>query len=77
MLQYGADRVARYLRVDAGDGRQTGAELAAALDARHEPTPGRASVFSRFLRHLAYLELPRPPRRLPELHWFPPTGAGR
>lgn len=76
VLQYGVDRVARYLRVDAGDGTQTGVELLSRLDARHEPTPA-AVVFSRFLRHLAYLELPASTTALPELHWFPSTGAGR
>ncbi|MGW4501764.1 hypothetical protein ACWENR_24530 [Micromonospora sp. NPDC004336] len=76
VLQYGVDRVARYLRVEVGDEASTGAELLAAMDARHEPTPA-AVVFSRFLRHLSYLELPGSSTPLPELHWFPATGAGR
>ncbi|MEH1102814.1 hypothetical protein V6V16_27015 [Micromonospora sp. CPCC 205561] len=76
LLQYGADRVARYLRADLADGAGTAGELLAALDARHEPTPA-AVVFSRFLRHLSYLELPGSTVPLPELHWFPATGAGR
>ncbi len=76
VLQYGVDRVGRYLRVDVGDGVSTGAELLRRLDGRHEPTPA-AVVFSRFLRHLAYLELPGTDRPIPELHWFPATGAGR
>ncbi|KAB1161601.1 hypothetical protein F6X68_03775 [Micromonospora sp. AMSO12t] len=76
LLQYGADRVARYLRVDVGAGVDTARELLAALDGRHEPTPA-AVVFSRFLRHLSYLELPGSAVPLPELHWFPATGAGR
>ncbi|MEU6077608.1 hypothetical protein [Micromonospora sp. NPDC047074] len=76
LLQYGADRVARYLRVDLAAGADTAGELLAALDARHEPTPA-AVVFSRFLRHLSYLELPGSTAPLPELHWFPATGAAR
>ncbi|MFG3698029.1 hypothetical protein ACGF5C_08925 [Micromonospora sp. NPDC047620] len=76
VLQYGVDRVARYLRVEVGDGASSGADLIATLDARHEPTPA-AVVFSRFLRHLSYLELPGSTVPLPELHWFPATGAGR
>jgi hypothetical protein len=32
-----------------------------------------ASVFSRFLRHLAYLELTATTEPLPEMQWFPPT----
>ncbi|QOC95391.1 hypothetical protein [Micromonospora craniellae] len=76
VLQYGVDRVARYLRVDAGDGVRSGADLWARMDARPEPTPA-AVVFSRFLHHLAYLELADSTTALPELHWFPATGAGR
>ncbi|WP_117669330.1 hypothetical protein [Micromonospora sp. MW-13] len=76
VLQYGVERVGRYLRIDVTDGVTTGADLARRLDGRHEPTPA-AVVFSRFLRHLAYLELPAADGPLPELHWFPATGAGR
>jgi hypothetical protein len=71
--QYGVARVARYLRVDVGDGA-TGADLAAGLHGQHEPTPA-ALVFSRFLRHLAYLELPGTTEPIPELHWFPAMSA--
>ncbi|MFI2665311.1 hypothetical protein [Micromonospora carbonacea] len=76
VLQYGIARVGRYLRVDVPDGAQTGGDLLRALHGHHEPTPA-AVVFSRFLRHLAYLELPAADGPLPELHWFPATGAGR
>ncbi|MFK4242984.1 hypothetical protein ACI2KV_08875 [Micromonospora chokoriensis] len=76
LLQYGVARVARYLRVDVGDGVSGGAALLARLDARHEPTSA-AMVFSRFLRHLSYLEQPGSTVALPELQWFPATGAGR
>nr|WP_204004604.1 hypothetical protein [Micromonospora lutea] len=76
VLQYGVDRVARYLRVDVADGVRSGSDLLARMDTRHEPTSA-AVVFSRFLRHLAYLELPDSTTALPELHWFPATGAVR
>ncbi|MFI1194567.1 hypothetical protein ACH4T9_15100 [Micromonospora sp. NPDC020750] len=76
VLQYGVERVGRYLRIDVTDGARTGADLARRLDGHHEQTPA-AVVFSRFLRHLAYLELPATDGPLPELHWFPATGAGR
>ncbi|WTY84527.1 hypothetical protein OG559_25620 [Micromonospora sp. NBC_01405] len=76
VLQYGVERVGRYLRIDVTDGVRTGADLARRLDGHHETTPA-AVVFSRFLRHLAYLELPAADGPLPELHWFPATGAGR
>ncbi|MCF0092388.1 hypothetical protein B0E54_01210 [Micromonospora sp. MH99] len=76
VLQYGVDRVARYLRVDVGDGVADGSGLLSRLDGQPEPASA-AVVFSRFLRHLAYLELPVSTVALPELHWFPATGAGR
>ncbi|MER5317747.1 hypothetical protein [Streptosporangium roseum] len=70
--QYGLDQVARYLHVEVADG----ADLMSCLNGRHEPTPG-AMVFSRFLRHLAYLELPDTTEPIVEMHWFPATGAVR
>jgi hypothetical protein len=71
-VQYGRDRVARYLRIEVEDGRS----LAAGLKARHEPSPA-ATVFSGFLRHLAYLERPGSAEAIPELHWFPSvSGTG-
>ena len=76
VLQYGVDRVARYLRIEIGDGVTSGADLMGRLRGSHEPTPA-ATVFSRFLRHLAYLELPGTTEPVPELHWFPATGAVR
>jgi hypothetical protein len=75
VLQYGADRVARYLQVDLGGGAAPGADLLSRLDGRHEPAPA-ALVFSRFLHHLAYLELPDSIEPIAELHWFPATGRG-
>ncbi|MFI9526136.1 hypothetical protein [Micromonospora rosaria] len=76
VVQYGVDRVARYLRVEVDDTVATGRQVLSRMDTRHEPTPA-AVVFSRFLRHLAYLELPASPAPLPELQWFPSTVAGR
>lgn len=76
ILQYGIDRIARYLRVDVGDGVSTGAELMSRLHGQLERTPA-AVVFSRFLRHLTYLELPETTEPLPELHWFPATAGAR
>ena len=73
MLQYGADRVARYLRVDL-DGAASGTDLLTRLRGRHEPMPA-AVVFSRFLRHLAYLELSDTTEPIAELHWFPAAGV--
>ncbi|MFK4040648.1 hypothetical protein ACI2LC_32980 [Nonomuraea wenchangensis] len=70
ILQYGLDRVARYLRVEADPG--TGLDLNGPV----ERTPA-AVVFSRFLRHLAYLEVPDSTEPLAELHWFPAMGAVR
>ncbi|PZG12483.1 hypothetical protein [Nonomuraea aridisoli] len=70
VVQYGLDRVARYLRVEVPEGDR----LMAHVDGQPERTPA-AVVFSRFLRHLAYLEVPGSSDPLPELHWFPATGA--
>ncbi|WP_203602491.1 hypothetical protein [Streptomyces coelicoflavus] len=77
MLQYGAERVARYLKVEAGESVDAPSLTSAMTAAR--PGAGDASaaaqVFSRFLRQLAYLELAATTAPLPEMHWFPTTGA--
>ncbi|MFE0459356.1 hypothetical protein ACFW1A_08860 [Kitasatospora sp. NPDC058965] len=77
VLQYGGQRVARYLRVELADAEPTAAQLTSAMRAaRPSAVPGKelaAAVFNRFLRHLAYLELAPSTEPLPELHWFPPT----
>jgi hypothetical protein len=65
VLQYGADRVARYLHIAADEDD----DLMSRLDGRHEPTPA-AAVFGRFLRHLAYLEVPGGTEPIPEMHWW-------
>lgn len=79
VLQYGADRVARYLRVEPGGAQADAAALTAAMTGARPPQAdgkaAAASVFSRFLRHLAYLELAPVTAPLPELQWFPPTRA--
>lgn len=74
VLQYGVARVARYLGVDV-DGGGTGVDVLRALAGHPEPAAA-ATVFSRFLRHLAYLELPTSTEPVPEMHWFPATAVG-
>ena len=78
VLQYGAERVARYLRVETADGEPSAQTVASAMSAAR-PSQGDAAaaapVFSRFLRHLAYLELPGTTEPLAEMHWFPATRA--
>lgn len=69
-LQYGLDRVARYLKVEVPEG----GSLAAALRGSRDPAPA-AAVFSRFLRHLGYLEVPVSADAVPEMLWFRPAGA--
>ena len=72
VVQYGAERVARYLHADlTEDG-----DLTNYSDGGVERTES-AMVFSGFLRHLAYLELPDRTAPIPELHWFPSSGAVR
>ncbi|WP_405181254.1 hypothetical protein OG225_08905 [Nocardia sp. NBC_01377] len=68
IVQYGIDQVARYLRVEVPED----GHLIGALNPVHEPAPA-AVVFSRFLRHLAYLEFPGSTAPIPELQWFPAT----
>ncbi|WP_258952806.1 hypothetical protein [Lentzea californiensis] len=74
VLQYGVERVARYLRVDAA-GMDAQAIYSIMMGARpsQADSAAAAQVFSRFLRHLAYVELPATTAPLPELQWFPPT----
>ncbi|WP_031087723.1 hypothetical protein [Streptomyces sp. NRRL WC-3549] len=78
VLQYGAGRVARTLKVETADGEPTAQELIAEMTADRPAPDGAkpaASVFSRFLRHLAYLELEPVTTPLPEMQWFPPARA--
>ncbi|MFJ4844580.1 MULTISPECIES: hypothetical protein [unclassified Streptomyces] len=78
VLQYGAARVARYLRVETATGEPSTETVTAAMTAAHPAqgdTQAAALVFSRFLRHLAYLELAPTTAPLPEMQWFPPTRA--
>ena len=75
VVQYGFARVVRYLRVetDIADGSGFDALHAMDLQLSGEGTAAAAPVFSRFLRHLAYLELDATTAPLPELQWFPPA----
>ncbi|MCF2530198.1 hypothetical protein [Yinghuangia soli] len=78
VLQYGGVRVARYLRVETAAVEPAAHDIATAMRATG-PAKGdskaAAQVFSRFLRHLAYLELAATTAPLPEMQWFPPTRA--
>jgi hypothetical protein len=69
VLQYGAERVIRYLSIDV----EPEGDLLRAMKGQPESAPA-ATVFSRFLHHLAYLEVPGSTDPLPELHWFPAGG---
>ncbi|PBC75418.1 hypothetical protein BX265_0073 [Streptomyces sp. TLI_235] len=78
VLQYGAERVGRYLRVETAAEETHAAGIAAAMRGTRPPAADKgaaAQVFSRFLRHLAYLELAATTAPLPEMQWFPPTRA--
>ncbi|MGW3246130.1 hypothetical protein [Streptomyces sp. NPDC001070] len=78
VLQYGAERVARYVKAEAAGGAPDAQSLIAAMTAARPPqgdAQAAAAVFSRFLRHLAYLELAPTTAPLPEMQWFPPTRA--
>lgn len=77
VVQYGAERVVRYLRVDIEGGVLDVRTLTDALKgpASAAGTAAAAPVFSRFLRHLSYLELRATTAPLPEMQWFAPSGA--
>ncbi len=77
VLQYGAERVGCHLKVEAGDGEPDAHSLTSAMTSTRpgsDDTSAAAQVFSRFLRHLAYLELPATTGPLPEMQWFPTAG---
>ncbi|MEU0134992.1 hypothetical protein ABZ172_13355 [Streptomyces sp. NPDC006296] len=78
VLQYGAERVVRYLKAEVPEGDVDGTVLAAAMRGTRpeaDTAGAAASVFSRFLRHLAYLEHAPATLPLPEMQFFPPTRA--
>lgn len=78
VLQYGAERVARYLKVEVSGEEADAHTVTGAMTSTH-PAQGDSSaaaqVFSRFLRHLAYLECAPATAALPEMQWFPTTRA--
>ncbi|MFJ8005859.1 hypothetical protein [Streptomyces fagopyri] len=78
VLQYGPERVARCLRAESADGEPSAQSITDCMSATRPAqgdTKAAAPVFSRFLRHLAYLELAPTTAPLPEMQWFPPTRA--
>ncbi|MFB6817830.1 hypothetical protein ACFCV8_25115 [Streptomyces sp. NPDC056347] len=78
VLQYGAERVARYLRVEPADGEPSASAIVTGMRSTQPAqgdTKAAAPVFSRFLRHLAYLEFTPDTAPVPEMHWFPTTRA--
>ncbi len=77
VLQYGFERVIRYVRVDVDADATAGSDIMAALHGQIDTATTAAAVFSRFLRHLGYLETAATTAPLPELHWFPAGGAVR
>ena len=72
VLQYGAERVARYLRAEIVNGQSLTLGMSSTCPPK-AGTEAAAPVFSRFLRHLAYLELAPTTAPVPEMQWFPPT----
>lgn len=78
VLQYGVARVARYLKAELTS-EDPDAHHVFSVMSDTRPAQGDSSaaaqVFSRFLRHLAYLELTPTTAPLPEMQWFPTTRA--
>ncbi len=78
VLQYGVERVARYLKVEVSGEEADAHRFTVAMTSTRPPQGDKsaaAQVFSRFLRHLAYLEFTPTTAPLPEMHWFPTAGA--
>ncbi|MFW5418785.1 hypothetical protein J0910_19410 [Nocardiopsis sp. CNT-189] len=76
VAQYGLRRIADYLKIRLEDDEPSTFDLVRGFDGG----PSREQsgvVFNRFLRYLSYLELPGATAPLPEMHWFPATGAMR
>lgn len=75
VVQYGAERVARYLRVDLDVAELGPREIEQSLhgNASASSMATAGPVFARFLRQLAYLELPASTTPLPEMQWFAPA----
>ncbi len=70
VLQYGAERVVRYLRLTLEPEQiKKGRELLAHLHGTQEKEPA-ATVFSRFLNHLSFLEYQGTTEAVPEMEWF-------
>ncbi|HLU98332.1 MAG TPA: hypothetical protein VKZ89_15955 [Thermobifida alba] len=73
--QYGLQRVTDYLKIQVEVDDAPGTyDLARAFGGGPDREQSGV-VFNRFLRYLAYLELPGATGPLPEMHWFPATGA--
>src|SRR5690606_17497251 len=76
VLRYRAGRAARCLRVATEDAEPDAASLTGGMTVTRPAqgdTSAAAPVFSRFLRHLAYLEFEPVTTPLPEMQWFPTT----
>ncbi|MFJ7250190.1 hypothetical protein ACIQWA_36905 [Kitasatospora sp. NPDC098652] len=76
VVQFGGDRVARYLRVDTGTAEATAPVITGAMTATRPAKAAEspaAAVFTRFLNHLEYLEFEPVTTPLPDMHWFPTT----
>lgn len=71
-LQYGADRVTRYLRVEGSTGSPEFATVLRSATPADSPESVTASVFARFLHDLALLEIEPTTAPLPEMQWFAP-----
>lgn len=70
VLQFGAEQVARYLKL-AGDLSKINSERDILLQVRGGQSRMDVSqVFSRFLSHLRYFELPLSNQPIPEMTWF-------
>lgn len=70
--QFGAERVARYLQIDADGAKPTTSDTIAATIARKGRPTGSpfGEIFSRFLAYLRFVERTCAAGPLPEMAWF-------
>ncbi|MCP4698489.1 MAG: hypothetical protein GY862_16800, partial [Gammaproteobacteria bacterium] len=71
VLQYGAEKVIRFLQISV-EPQSAGVSLLEQLSGSAEKEPA-STVFSSFLNHLGYLELPGCNGPVPEMNWFVAT----
>lgn len=69
LLQYGSERIVRYLRLDTDDKELNARAIQRLITGSEKKTPAN-EVFSRFKNYLRYVELPGHAEPLPDMSFF-------